>query len=411
MNELDYLRTIRPIWVNRAVQSMARGAGMREDLREQLQTFFGLLEQGIETGDPAWLDSIINVWAASLTSSDLEENRSSLTHFVSELMQLTHSVCSETLDEPQALALIRSLTPCFTYTYEKAAQYEIEAKVNYVNNQLNQVRQTLERLDKSKSDFIAVAAHELKTPLTLVEGYAAMLRENLERKNFPETDMMLIAGINNGARRLRSIIDDMIDVSLIDNRLMSLNLQPIWFNRLFSVLENELATSLKEREQTLIINDFPGSTEMTFGDPERILQVFRNLLMNAIKFTPNGGQISIDGRKLPGFIDITVRDSGIGIAQDDLAIIFEKFARLGNVALHSSGKTKFKGGGPGLGLHIAKGIVEAHGGAIWVESDGYDEEQCPGSVFHVLYPVHNEPPDTKTAKLFAPLLKSYSNQS
>ena len=115
------------------------------------------------------------------------------------------------------------------------------------------------------------------------------------------------------------------------------------------------------------------------------------MLTNAIKYTPDGGKISLDGRKLPGFIEVVIRDTGIGIDPEDQSIIFEKFTRLGNISLHSSGKTKFKGGGPGLGLHIAKGIIEAHGGAIWVESPGYDEETFPGSTFHILLPMLQRP--------------------
>jgi signal transduction histidine kinase len=99
-----------------------------------------------------------------------------------------------------------------------------------------------------------------------------------------------------------------------------------------------------------------------------------------------------------------VADTGIGIDSEDVQLIFEKFVRLGNIALHSSSKTKFKGGGPGLGLHIAKGIIESHGGAIWAESSGHDENACPGSTFHILVPVRSSPPDTKMAKLFAPLM-------
>jgi signal transduction histidine kinase len=150
---------------------------------------------------------------------------------------------------------------------------------------------------------------------------------------------------------------------------------------------------------------------MTFGDPERLMQVFRNILTNAIKFTPDGGLIKISGRKLSGFIEVIVTDTGIGISPDDQQKIFDKFSQLGNISLHSSGKTKYKGGGPGLGLHIAKGIIEAHGGAIWVESAGSDEDTCPGSTFHILLPIKTEPPDDRTAKLFSSLVYAKTDQS
>ncbi len=404
MNELDILNTIRPFWINRVVQTLARGAGVREDLRVQVEHFFSRLEEAVESGDPAWLDPILTEWSLALTLTDLEGSSSSLLKFTTTLQQISIEICREVLDESQALALIIALMPVFSYALDKSAQFEMEAKVSHLNAQLEQTRQNLEKLDKSKSDFIAVAAHELKTPLTLVEGYTAMLRETIENPNGAVSALAMVDGITNGAQRLRAIIDDMIDVSLIDNRLLSLNLQPVWINRLLNLLQTELKSALAERRQKLVLRDFPGANEMTFGDPERLLQVFRNVLVNAIKFTPDGGAIQVDGRKLPGFIEVAVSDEGIGIDQQDLLIIFEKFSRLGNVSLHSSGKTKFKGGGPGLGLRIAKGIIEAHGGAIWVESNGYNEQVCPGSTFHILVPLHLEPPDAKTARLFASLL-------
>lgn len=404
MDETELLRTIRPLWINRNTLSLAKGAGLREDLRAQFERFFDLLEQAVNTGDPTWLDSILAAWAAALTQTDLESSQSNITQFLREVMLQTNQLCRETLQSDQALDLIIALGPCFAHSFEKAAYYEMQMRVTYVSNQLKQMQQTLEKLDRSKSDFIAVAAHELKTPLTLIEGYTAMLRETREQAMMQPVEIELLDGVNSGTRRLKAIIDDMIDVSLIDNNLMQLNFQPVWINRILQILKTELEPAAQERSQRFELLDFTGSAEMTFGDPERLLQVLRNVLTNAIKYTPDHGSITIDGRKLPGFLEIIIRDTGIGIDPEDQSIIFEKFTRLGNISLHSSGKTKFKGGGPGLGLHIAKGIIESHGGAIWVESEGYDEATLPGSTFHILLPLQSEPPDSGMARLLSPLL-------
>ena len=131
------------------------------------------------------------------------------------------------------------------------------------------------------------------------------------------------------------------------------------------------------------------------GDLQRLCQAFSNLIGNAIKFTPDGGNIAISGRTLEDndndhpqtFVEVLFADTGIGIDVSDQKLIFEKFYRVGTVELHSTGSTKFKGAGPGLGLPIAKGVIQAHGGKIWVESPGHDEARMPGSTFHVLLPV------------------------
>jgi signal transduction histidine kinase len=182
-----------------------------------------------------------------------------------------------------------------------------------------------------------------------------------------------------------------------------MNFQPVWINQLIDIAQHELQKPLKDRQQCLEIVKFDGFNEMTFGDSERLYQAIRNILTNAIKYTPDGGRIIVNGRMLPGFIEITIADTGIGINVEDQERVFEKFGRVGNVALHSSGKIKFKGGGPGLGLPITKGIIEAHGGAIWVESEGYDEINCPGTIFHILLPVRKESPDRRAAEIFKPL--------
>lgn len=212
-----------------------------------------------------------------------------------------------------------------------------------------------------------------------------------------------LEGVNTGILRLRDIIDDMIDVSLIDNNLLTLNIQPLWINHILNLAQNEFKKPIAERNQTLIINEFEGSDMMIYGDSERLYQALSNVIANAIKYTPDNGQVTISGRLLPGFIEITVKDTGIGISPEDQALIFEKFGQLGKEDLHSSGKVKFKGGGPGLGLSITRGIIEAHGGTIWVESAGYDEVKLPGSTFHILLPTRTEPTNPVLIKFFGTL--------
>jgi signal transduction histidine kinase len=393
------LAKIRPTWVHRVASSMARGAGVRENFQSEVERFFDLVVQGVETGDPAWIEPILQDWSSAPTQSDLEEGQKNLSAVLNRMLMITYEIAREDLTTPKAMELMGALLPIFTYALEKAARYETERRVTYISNELAGVQQKLERLDRSKSGFISVAAHELKTPLTLIEGYAAMMREHA-KKDKSERFITLIDGVNNGIRRLRNLVDDMIDVSMIDNNLLNLNFQPVWIDQILHLLKDELITSMSHRKQTLELNHFPGSEQMIFADPERLHQSFRNILSNAIKYTPDGGRIVIDGRTLSGFIEVTISDNGIGISPQDQELIFEKFGQLGNTSLHSSGKTKFKGGGPGLGLPIARGIIEAHGGAIWVESEGHDEVNCPGSTFHVLLPIRTEPPDPTFAKLF-----------
>ena len=403
MNQMlvsDLLRKIRGSWLARISNQLGRGEEGRGLLLEELKRFFDMLIQAVESGDPGWLKPILIDWASSRTETDMSDEEITLSPVLSTIVIETTLVARDELQDDQVLDLLEVLTPIFNYSYEQIAQNEALVRIGYVSARLEKIQMELERLDRSKSDFIAVAAHELKTPLTLIEGYASMLREQVLNEDENETPLVLLKGVDNGIRRLGEIIDDMIDVSMIDNDMLSLNFQPMWLNRLLNVLKQEMADHVKERNQILEINDFPGSNEMIFADTERIHKALTNILTNAIKYTPDGGKITVEGRLLSGFVEILVKDTGIGIAEEDQTRIFEKFGGLGDVSLHSSGKTKFKGGGPGLGLPITKGILEAHGGSIWVESDGCDEENLPGSTFHILIPQRKEPPDDQVAKLF-----------
>jgi signal transduction histidine kinase len=402
----ESLDRIQRPWMTRVSHQLARGVELRENFEQMLSEFYNRLRQAVETGDPAWLDEVLDQWARSQTETELVTRELSLSVIINQIHMLTFEVARENLSENEALNLSAALLPVFLHAGEFTFHVEMEQNVDHLTMELEKATANLRRLDKTKSDFIAIAAHELKTPLTLIEGYAAMLRDQLPAGGDSLQSTILLKGVDNGTRRLREIVDDMIDVSLIDNNMLSLNFQPVWINRLLTVLSKEFTAVIAERRLRLDIYPFSGWDEMTFGDGERLYQAFRNLFSNAIKFTPDGGRVTIDGRKLPGFLEITFTDSGIGIDPEDHGAIFEKFGRLGNVSLHSSGKTKFKGGGPGLGLPITKGILDAHGGAIWVESAGYDEVKCPGTTFHILLPLRKVPPDDRTARIFKPLIES-----
>jgi signal transduction histidine kinase len=358
-----------------------------------------LLEQAVATGDPAWLDTILSDWTAAPTQSDLEQDKKNVTLLLSKMIAETTEVARETLSKGEALELLTTLIPIYTHWMDKVARLEVESRAAYISKELVNVQERLEQLDHTKSNFISVAAHELKTPLTLIEGYTTMMRDLIDDSGQNQFDDLL-TGMNKGVRRLHEIIDDMIDVSVIDNNLLSLNFQKITIIHILNLLKGDLSTSVMERKQKLVIKKFAGSDTWLYADSERLYQALRNVMINAIKYTPDKGRINVDGRILPGFVEIIIKDSGIGIAPEHQTAIFEKFAQFGRPNLHSSGKTKFKGGGPGLGLPIARGIIEAHGGTIWVESLGYDEEKCPGSTFHILIPIRTEASDPKIAKLF-----------
>ena len=398
------LAKIRPVWIARVGQDLARGMEVRAGFEEQLQRFFELLEQSVTTGDPAWMDPILLDWAKSSTETDLEEGQYHVSFLINRMIALTIQVSRESLTKQQALDLLASVIPIYTYGLEVVARYEMETRVAHISSEMEKVQKRMAQVDKSKSAFISVAAHELKTPITLIEGYASMM-DDLARDNNNGHLGSLLTGMNTGIGRLRTIVDDMIDVSLIDNQLLTLTFQPIQIAHTISAIQMEVASILANRKLTLEVLDFDGNKQWIYADSTRLMQAIQNVISNAIKYTPDGGKITIDGRTLPGFIEIIVADTGIGISAENQAIIFEKFGQLGRVELHSSGKTKFKGGGPGLGLPIARGILEAHGGSIWVESEGHDEIKCPGSTFHILVPARTDSPDMEMKKLFDTLEK------
>ena len=272
---------------------------------------------------------------------------------------------------------------------------ELEKTVQQLSERTRDLQvayQQLERLDRTKSDFISVASHELRTPLTVISGYNQMLLDDPQLKK-NEAYHQIVSGIQSGIARMGVIVGSILDMAKIDGRVLQLHPEPLILSLLIQAVRATLADVCRQRHMTLALKgleDLP----VIEADTEALRKAVYHLLVNALKYTPDGGTITVSGRTLPsadaefpeGAVEIVISDTGIGIDPSVQELIFTKFYQTGEVLVHSSGTTTFKGGGPGLGLAITRGIVEAHGGKIWAESPGYDEQACPGSHFHIVLP-------------------------
>ncbi|HSH03431.1 MAG TPA: GAF domain-containing protein [Anaerolineae bacterium] len=276
------------------------------------------------------------------------------------------------------------------YEQIKGFNTQLEATVAQRTADLQTAYEQLERLDKTKSDFIDVTAHELRTPLTLIKGYGQLIEEE------PDMAAQLIRPMLDGAERMHDIVDTMLMMIKIDSRTLDLLPEPLHVHTLITDIASTLSKPLKDRQLTLTVEGNVAKLPPITGDEEALHNVFVNVIQNAIKYTPDGGRITIRGRAWqetpphpdwpPHAIEVQIKDTGIGIATDALDLIFTKFYQTGQVANHSTSKYQFKGGGPGLGLAIARGIIEAHFGKLWATSPGHETNNFLGSTFHILLP-------------------------
>ena len=280
--------------------------------------------------------------------------------------------------------------------YEQKTRFnrQLEYEVRQRTDAIQTAYEKLEHLNKSKSDFISIISHELRTPVTILSGYSQML---VKDQTIVENDMLshMASGMKSGAVRLQEIIDSMLDVAKIDNRELNIYPSPVSVAAVARIVALDFGDVLESRELTIIVEEMP-RLPIIHADPDALQKVFFHLITNAIKYTPDGGNITIDGGLVSGdllempdkdAIEITITDTGIGIDPAMHELIFDKFYQTGEVSLHSSSRTMFKGGGPGLGLAVCRGIVEAHRGKLWVDSPEHNEETLPGSTFHMVLPI------------------------
>jgi len=271
---------------------------------------------------------------------------------------------------------------------------ELNERMSALNRDLTSTNERLEKIDAVKSDFLVIASHELRTPLTQIQGYTDLLAEMAQRNILdPEETTEITASLTKASRRMTEVIGSMMDVTQIDVDTMDLTFVETTLSNILKLAIEPYAEAIQARGQTLIARGLRNLPPI-YADYKRLVQAFQNVITNSIKYTPDGGTIDVQGEVWetdtegnPSSVRVSISDSGVGVDPGDHELIFEKFFRVGSVSLHSTGETKFKGAGPGLGLPIARGIVEGHGGKIWVESAGHDEDAFPGATFHIVLPI------------------------
>jgi PAS domain S-box-containing protein len=272
-----------------------------------------------------------------------------------------------------------------------------------------EANRALAQLDRMKSSFLALASHELRTPLTCVLAGSELLTQRLADRLDPE-DRDILAAVGEGGRRLEILVRDLLESARLEARGIYLARQEVDLPALLTEIGTEFGPVLAERRLSYRLGEFPPAPRCV-GDAHHLKQAFRRLLENAVKFTPAGGEIEVAAQLrsaaelrareemlrpfAPSFfapaesgpmLQVTMRDNGIGIPPEEHLRVFERFYGIGEIAGHFSSRTRFGGKGVGLGLSLVKGMIEAHGGMIWVESAGSAEAPA-GSAFHVLLPL------------------------
>lgn len=225
---------------------------------------------------------------------------------------------------------------------------------------INTMCDRLQELDRLKADFFASMSHELRTPLTSIKEGTGLLLDGVGGE-ITEKQRKLLGILIEESNRLISVVNSLLDLSKMEAGMMAYDFEVTAIETLIKRAVAEI-TPLVEAKRIRLETELDPALQPIRLDPERILQVLRNLLGNAVKFTPNGGSVRIQTQPGPGKVTVAVKDSGPGIPTESLTSIFEKFNQ-------GHRQSPYARQGTGLGLAIAKSIVTSHGGTIWAESE------------------------------------------
>jgi len=231
-------------------------------------------------------------------------------------------------------------------------------------HELELTNQRLEQLDKLKDEFVSLASHELRTPMTVIKSYLWLL---LQEKRGPLTPQQKsdLEKSYQSTERLINLVNDMLNISRIESGRFEVNLSKVNGVELVQSTVSELQARAVEQQIQLIYENYIKTDYMIMADVERVKQVLINLIGNSLKFTPQNGSIRVTTTSDDNYLTVCIKDTGKGIKKEDIPKLFQKFGIVGNKSL-----TKLNSQGTGLGLYLSKALIELQNGKIWVESEG-----------------------------------------
>jgi PAS domain S-box-containing protein len=371
-SEVDFSLNDRRVLASFADQAAiaVHNAGLYEELEEEKQRLGAIIEHsadGVMILDAQCRIQVFNRALEEMTGRRAEE---ALGHLCGEVMDLKgstdNSICRDLCplrqdeitdslyvegnierDGEDALAVGITYSPLLN---ERGDLVNVIANVRDITR--------FREAEEMKSTFISVISHELKTPVSLIKGYAGTLRR--EDANWDKATLeQSLAVIEEESDRLNQLIDNLLTASRLQAGGFELNREEI---RLDALAERVVERFRPQTDQHLLVVDFPEGFPTVVADYARMEEVFGNLVSNALKYSPQGGSIRIQGWEEGEWVCIAVSDEGIGISKRDQAHVFDRFYRAQEVV---TSQTK----GTGLGLFLVRAIVEAHGGRIWVQSE------------------------------------------
>lgn len=251
--------------------------------------------------------------------------------------------------------------------------------IKQTTEELKAANERLKKVDQLKDDFVSLASHELRTPMTIIRSYAWMA---LHRADVPLSEKVekYLVRVLLSAERLINLVNDMLNISRIESGRIEINPEPVDLISLCQDITDEVYYS-KSAEKNIEFEIKKQALPKVLADPEKLRQVMLNIVGNSLKFSPNGGKITISFFTDGQFVETSISDQGPGISREDIGKLFQKFGRLNN-----SYNAAAISGGTGLGLFISKSLIDLMHGKIWVTSDGLGK----GATFSFSLPVASE---------------------